>query len=76
MPAKQLKEHIDAEIRCNALQSLFITHVMESEWGRNEEMDELARSMRHSRRVQQQTYDCRKSSAKIRCSRCGGFALS
>ena len=40
---------------------------MESaEWGRNEEqMDELARSMRHSRREQMQTYDRRKSSAKI-----------
>ena len=39
---------------------------MESERGRNEEeMEELARSMRHSRREQRQTYDHRKSSAKI-----------
>jgi hypothetical protein len=40
---------------------------MESaEWGRNEDqMEELARSMRHSRREQMKTYDRRKSSAKI-----------
>eukprot|EP00731_Ephydatia_muelleri_P034237 Em0052g1a len=60
------KEHTDAEIGCNSLGSLFVTHVMESEWGRNEEeMEELARSMHHSRREQRQTYDRRKSSAKI-----------
>ena len=60
------KEHTDAEIECNALRCLFVTHVMESEWCRNEEeMEELARSMHHSCREQRQTYDRRKSSAKI-----------
>ena len=60
------KEHTDTEIGYNALGSLFVTHVMESEWGRNEEeMEELARSMHHSCREQRQTNDRRKSSAKI-----------
>lgn len=53
------KEHTDAEIGCNALQYSFVTHVMESEWGRiEEEMDKLVRSMCHSRREQRQTYMC------------------
>ena len=45
---------------------------MESaEWGRNEDqMEELARSMRHLRREQMQTYGRRKSSAKISSAVC------
>jgi len=62
------KKHSAAKIACNALRSSYVTHVMEEsgESKRNEEeMDELATSMRHSRREQKQTYDRRKSSAKI-----------